>query len=257
MLRVIHLFHTRFSLLIESAKPKVPSMEKPNSQLWPAHWPKLGGRLNELLQLSSPSPLVSALRLRLSEWARSGFVNAKRYGLKFAFLCLPALVSIGIVSAQAGANLGRGVRESSGAALPGVTVNTLNTHNNVAQVATTGSDRDDRGVNLQPATHGMIGTADGVGTMKQEVPLLLGTDQTVKFAPSASSVARTVTMAGAALNPIVIQQNKQTEFFFEGYNIFNLTRESEGVSSQVTTDALIRITALDLRILQWGARCRF
>jgi hypothetical protein len=257
MLRVIHLFHTRFSLLIESAKPKVPSMEKPHSQLWLAHWPKLGGRLNELLRLSFGSPLVSALRLRFPEWARSGCVNAKWCGLKFAFLCLPALVSIGIASAQAGANLAKCVRETSGAALPGVTVNTLDTNNNVAQDTTTGPDKDYRGVNLKPATYGMTGTADGDGSMKQEVPLLLGTDQTVNFAPRASSVARTVPVAAAAPNPIVVQQSKPTELFFEGYNIFNLTREYEGVSSLVTTDALIRITALDLRILKWGARCRF
>ena len=64
-------------------------------------------------------------------------------------------------------------------------------------------------------------------------------------------------MAAAALNPFVVQQNKPTELFFEGYNVFNLTTEYEGVSSLVTTDALIRITALDLRILKWGARCRF
>jgi hypothetical protein len=162
-----------------------------------------------------------------------------------------------IVSAQAGANLGGGLRESSGAALPGVTVNTLNTNNNVAQDRTTGHDGNYRGVNLQPATYGMTGTADGVGTVKQGVPLLLGTDQTVNFAPLASSVARTVTVVAAALNPIVIQQNKQTELFFDGYNIFNLTTKHEGVSSLVTTDALIRTTALDLRISQWGARCRF
>jgi hypothetical protein len=66
-----------------------------------------------------------------------------------------------------------------------------------------------------------------------------------------------VPVAAAAPNPIVVQQSKPTELFFEGYNIFNLTREYEGVSSLVTTDALIRITALDLRILKWGARCRF
>lgn len=257
MLRVIHLFHTRFSLLIESAKPKVPSMEKPNSQLWLAHWPKPGVRLNELLELISLSSLVSALRLRFSEWARSGFVNAKRYGLNFAFFCLAAPVSIGIVSAQAGANLGGGVRESSGTVLPGVTVNTLITNNYVAQNTTTGPDGDYRGVNLQPATYRMTGTADGVGSVKQSVPLFLGTDQTENFAPSASSVAGTVSLAAAALNPIVVQENKQTELFFEGYNIFNLTTENEGVCSLVTTDALIRTTALDLRILQWGARCTF
>ncbi|HEY6850590.1 MAG TPA: carboxypeptidase-like regulatory domain-containing protein [Terracidiphilus sp.] len=70
----------------------------------------------------------------------------------------------------------------SGAALPGVTVNTLDTNNNVAQDTTTGPDKDYRGVNLKPATYGMTGTADGDGSMKQEVPLLLGTDQTVNFA---------------------------------------------------------------------------
>jgi hypothetical protein len=118
MLRVIHLFHTRFSLLTESAKPKVPSMEKTDSQLWQAHWPRPEDRLDEFSQLSPASCLASALRLLLSEWARSGFVNAKRCGAKFAVLCLAAPVSTGIVSAQVGANLEEIVQESSGPAIP-------------------------------------------------------------------------------------------------------------------------------------------
>ena len=118
MLRVIHLFHTRFSLLTESAIPKVPSMEKTNSQLWQAHWPSREDRLEELSQLSPSSCLVSAPRLLLSEWARSGFVHSKRCGAKFAVLCLAPLVSTGIISGQLGANLEQLVQEPSGSVLP-------------------------------------------------------------------------------------------------------------------------------------------
>jgi hypothetical protein len=118
MLRVIHLFHTRFCLLTESAIPKVPSMEKTNSQLWQAHWPRPEDRFDELSQLSRASCLVSAQRLLWPARARSGFVNAKRCGAQFAVLRWAALVLTGNVSAQVSANLEQVVQESSGAAIP-------------------------------------------------------------------------------------------------------------------------------------------
>jgi hypothetical protein len=253
MLRVIHLFHTRFSLLTESAKPKVPSMEKTNSQLWQAHWPRPEDRLDRLSQLNPASCLVSALRLLLSEWARTGFVNAKRCGAKFAVLCLAALVSTGIVSAQVGANLEEVVQERSGATFPRAEVNTLNRDKNVAQNTTRGPDRNDRWVNLRPAPHVMTVAADGVGTVQHGVPLLLGSDPTVDFTLSVSSVLETATAAAAALNPIEVCQNKQTGLYLEGYNVFNHVMEDRGVSSLGPAGPLIRSTALALRILEGGS----
>jgi hypothetical protein len=56
---------------------------------------------------------------------------------------------------------------------------------------------------------------------------------------------------------IPIRESKNLQLFFEGYNVFNHVTKFGGDGNLIDADFLIRSSALDPRLLQWGARFVF
>ncbi len=100
--------------------------------------------------------------------------------------------------AQVGANVGGVVADNTGAVIPGATVTITNSSNGETQVLKAGAAGNYRAVNLQPAPYQIGVTAEGFGTSKKNVTLLVGSDVTVDFALGVAGVSETVTVTGEA-----------------------------------------------------------
>src|ERR1700722_15765451 len=100
--------------------------------------------------------------------------------------------------AQVGANVGGVVTDTTGAAVPGAKVTILNPSSGTSMELTTGPDGNYRAVNLQPAPYEITGTAQGFGSVKKAVTVLVGTDSTVDLALNVAGVTENITVEGDA-----------------------------------------------------------
>ncbi|HKB10903.1 MAG TPA: carboxypeptidase regulatory-like domain-containing protein [Vicinamibacterales bacterium] len=97
---------------------------------------------------------------------------------------------------QVGANVSGTIKDTTGGALPGVTVTITNKNNGAAQTLVSGPDGNYRAVNLQPAPYDIVAELSGFAAMSKTVTLYVGSDVTVDFALGVASLTETLTVSG-------------------------------------------------------------
>src|SRR5262245_13545482 len=118
------------------------------------------------------------------------------YGLAAA-IALIALVRAAPAAAQIGAaNVGGIVVDTSGAALPGVTITITNTANGFGQTFVTGERGNVRAVALQPAPYDIRAELTGFAPITRRIVLTVDTDATVDFQLGLATVTENVTVVG-------------------------------------------------------------
>src|SRR5262249_31748264 len=98
--------------------------------------------------------------------------------------------------AQVGASVSGTVKDSTGAALPGVTVTVTNKNSGASQTLVTGPDGNYRAVNLPPAPYDIATELSGFATSTKTVTLYVGADATVDFALDIAALAESLTVTG-------------------------------------------------------------
>src|SRR5262249_30822796 len=97
---------------------------------------------------------------------------------------------------QVGANVSGTIKDTTGGALPGVTVTITNKNNGAAQTLVSGPDGNYRAVHLQPAPYDIVAELSGFAAMSKTVTLYVGSDVTVDFALGVASLTETLTVSG-------------------------------------------------------------
>ena len=125
-----------------------------------------------------------------SSGARRGF-TALLTAAVLALVALPALAQTDVTTTRASGT----VRDASGAALPGVTVEALNQDTGLAVTGVTDNNGFYRVLNLPTGTYTFSAKLDGFATAEQkDIRLILGSTPTVNFNLQASTVAETITV---------------------------------------------------------------
>lgn len=102
------------------------------------------------------------------------------------------------VFGQVGGNIGGVVTDTTGAAVPGAKVTLVNTSSGATQELTAGPDGNFRAVNLPPAPYEITATAQGFGTVKKTITVIVGADSTVDLPLSVAGVTENITVEGDA-----------------------------------------------------------
>jgi hypothetical protein len=100
------------------------------------------------------------------------------------------------VLAQGGAAVGGVIKDSTGAALPGVTVTITNVSNGISQSLLTGLEGNYRAVNLQPAPYEIKAELSGFSVTTRSITLVVGADATVDLTMGVATLTESVTVSG-------------------------------------------------------------
>src|SRR6516225_9487009 len=113
-----------------------------------------------------------------------------------AVIC--CLIDPVVAVAQVGASVSGTVKDTTGGALPGVTVTITNKANGTSQTQVTGPEGNYRAVNLQPAPYEIIATLSGFAASTRTITLLVGADATIDLTLGVASVSESLTVTGAS-----------------------------------------------------------
>src|SRR4051812_36765292 len=122
--------------------------------------------------------------------------------------------------AQGGASLGGVIKDDSGGALPGATVNVVNTSTGAAQTLVAGPSGNYRAVNLPPGPYQVAVELSGFATARKAVTLNVGVESTADFTLAVARLTESVTVTGES--PLIEVSKATPSSVVNGEQLANL-----------------------------------